>query len=78
MTPDDFESPSRRPVPAPAGHFCMTCEGFGRVPFDRKLSTTRNPIAVDLIIRCAECKADGSVRLPSPAAARGILEGRIL
>jgi hypothetical protein len=76
MIPDDFTTPSRVPVADPPP-YCGSCEGFGWVPFDRRLSTTRNPIAVSLIIRCAACNHDGRIPVPTLAAAKAILEGRV-
>jgi hypothetical protein len=79
MNLDDFNSPSRRlavdPIPSP---FCPTCDSFGWVPFDRRLSTTRNPMSVSLVIRCAACNVDGRIPVPTLAAAKAILEGRVL
>lgn len=79
MKLDDFDSPSRRSPLAPIpSAFCPTCDSFGWVPFDRKLSVTRNPMVVSLIIRCAACNHDGRLPVPTQAAAKAILEGRVL
>ena len=79
MILDDFDSPSRQtprdPIPSA---FCSTCDSFGWVPFDRKLSVTAHPMDVSLIIRCAACNADGRLPVPTRAAAMAILEGRVL
>ncbi len=78
MMPDDFTAPSRVPVPEPTStRICSSCEGFGWAAFDRRLFTTRNPAAVAPIIRCAGGDPATRTPVPTAAAAKAILEGRI-